>query len=294
MDIPSNDCFAWFCRSTCPFQTFLVSNIGLLWLVTAKHVTFLVTQVGTPYPFQLQAVQPRSGIEKGENHPVGCHAFACPTHTYHRYWLNVESCGRLVPQSTRSLLLISPHMHSRQFNYLPLYQTTPAGNLVEFLVFSAERSSENPYHLGEISTSRKVATCLLFIYLHRGPFPPPYMGSSVGVLCTGYRQLLTVLVAFLVLVCFSNSSDQYQKFNSLLRSSQKWPLSGIEPATIFSPGFRLRRAAIPSGNTGVSHLLNSSSFYETCSLFLKLSALFICYLFMNLSQNFNPYMLLTL
>ena len=30
-------------------------------------------------------------------------------------------------------------------------------------------------------------------------------------------------------------------------------MSGIEPATIFSPGFRLRRAAIPSGNTGVSY-----------------------------------------
>ena len=30
-------------------------------------------------------------------------------------------------------------------------------------------------------------------------------------------------------------------------------MSAIEPATIFSPGFRLRRAAIPSGNTGVSY-----------------------------------------
>ena len=66
-----------------------------------------------------------------------------------------------------------------------------------------------------------------------------------------------MLVPFLVLVCFSNSSDQYQKFNSLLRSSQKWPLSGIEPATIFSPGFCLRIAAIPSGNTGVSSSLPS-------------------------------------
>ena len=38
MNFPSNYCIVWFCRSTRPFQTFLVSNIGLLWLGAAKHV----------------------------------------------------------------------------------------------------------------------------------------------------------------------------------------------------------------------------------------------------------------
>ena len=35
-------------------------------------------------------------------------------------------------------------------------------------------------------------------------------------------------------------------------------MSGIEPATIFSPGFRLRRSAIPSGNTGVSQSFSNT------------------------------------
>ena len=40
-----------------------------------------------------------------------------------------------------------------------------------------------------------------------------------------------------------------------IERNQKWSLSGIEPATNFSPRFRIRRAAIPGGNTGVSHVL---------------------------------------
>ena len=79
MDIPSSNCIAWFCRSTCPFQTFLVSNIGLLWLGSTKHVchpSYLGRRtISLP---TLGPKQPRSGIEKGENHPVWCHAFACP------------------------------------------------------------------------------------------------------------------------------------------------------------------------------------------------------------------------
>ena len=79
MDIPSNICIAWFCRSTHPFQTFLVSNIGLLWLGTAKHVALPSYLVGRTVSLPiLDRIQSRSGSEKDENHPVGCHASACP------------------------------------------------------------------------------------------------------------------------------------------------------------------------------------------------------------------------
>ena len=186
MDIPSNNCIAWFCRSTRPFQTFLVSNIGLLWLGSTKHVCYTqLPRYSTPYPFQLQA-QSSLGLGSRKVRTTLSGAMLSPAHAYlPRVQVKCGTLWRLVPQSTRSFLLISPHMHPRQFNYLPLYQTTPASNLVAFLVFSAERSSENPYHTREISTSRKVATCLLFIQPHLA-HPSPYMGSSVGVLCTGY------------------------------------------------------------------------------------------------------------
>ena len=166
----------------------------------------------------LGQIQPRSGNEKGENHPVGCHAFACPTHTYHRFGLSVEllwTTSALVYQ----ILAAYFTTHAFQVVQLPVpILNYPLLVIQLSFLFSQPRGVvKTPTTLGEISTSRKVATCLLFIYPHRGPFPPPYMGSSVGVLCTGYRQPLTVLVTFLVLACFSNSSDQNQKFNSLLR-----------------------------------------------------------------------------
>ena len=65
-------------------------------------------------------------------------------------------------------------MHPRYFITCPYTRLHPASNLVEFLVFSAERSSENPYHTREISTSRKVATCLLFMYPHLAHSLPVY------------------------------------------------------------------------------------------------------------------------
>ena len=71
MDIPSKFCIAWFCHSTHPFQIFLVSNIGLLWLGTTKYVA-MPSYLGTAHhiPFNFRPKQPRSEIEKGENHPV--------------------------------------------------------------------------------------------------------------------------------------------------------------------------------------------------------------------------------
>ena len=98
MDIPSDCCIAWFCRSTRPFQTFLVSNIGLLRLRTTKYVA-LPNNLGTAHhiPSNFRSIQPRSGIEKGENQPVWWPYFRLLTHTYHRFGLSVELCGDKCP-----------------------------------------------------------------------------------------------------------------------------------------------------------------------------------------------------
>ena len=116
---------------------------------------------------------------------------------------------------------------------------------MSFLFSQPRGVVKTPIYIGEISTSRKVVTFLLFIYSHRGPFPPPYMGSSVGVLCTGYRLPLTVLVTFLALACFKNSSDQYQKFNSLLRGIKSGLWAELNPRPTFHRGFASEELLFP-------------------------------------------------
>ena len=147
MDIPSNNCFAWICRSTCPFQIFLVSNIGLLWLGTTKHVCRLSylgkRTISLP---TLGQIQPRSGIESGWEPPCPVPCFRLSTHTYHRFGLSVELCGDLCPSLLDSSCLFHHTCILGSSITSPYTRLPPASNLVEFLVFSAERSSENPYH----------------------------------------------------------------------------------------------------------------------------------------------------
>ena len=74
---------------------------------------------------------------------------------------------------------------------------------MSFLFSQPRGVVKTPTTLGEISTSRKVVTCLLFIYLHRDPFPPPVYGIISR--CPMYR----IQVA-------SDSADNLSSFRLLL------------------------------------------------------------------------------
>ena len=119
-----------------------------------------------------------------------------------------------------------------------------------------------PFH------SDSTNTCLLFIYPHRGPFPPPHMRSSVGVLLTGYRKLLTVLLV-------PANSDLLQEPVLFDSSTALWvclkitmDLRVIEPTTVFSPWFCFKFACL-DGNTDVP----LSHFYQKKSIAYKISDL---------------------
>ena len=96
MDLPSNICIACSCRSTRPFQTFLVSNIGQPWLGSAKHVP-------VPEPQYSTLIIPSQNGNRDElsSHRGIMHS---PAHAYlPRVWVKCGTSWRLVPQSTRSL-----------------------------------------------------------------------------------------------------------------------------------------------------------------------------------------------
>ena len=86
MDLPSNVCIACSCRSTHPFQVFLVSNIDQPWMGSTRHVP-------VPEPlYRIPLSHPRTGIKMS----IALFEVSClrlPTHTYHGYGLSAEPRG---------------------------------------------------------------------------------------------------------------------------------------------------------------------------------------------------------
>ena len=74
MDIQSNNCIVCSCRSTRPFQTFLVSIICQKWLGSTKHVPVPEPQYSTPLS------HPRTGIEMSLSPLLGI--MLSPAHAY--------------------------------------------------------------------------------------------------------------------------------------------------------------------------------------------------------------------
>ena len=138
MDIPSNICIACSCRSTRPFQTFLVSNIGQPWLGSTKHVPVPEPQYSTPLS------HPRTGIEMSLSPLLGI--MLSHAHAY-LPWVRVK-CGNLVATSALVYQILHCLFHHTSILgssiTCPYTRLTPASSIVEFLVFSAESGSENP------------------------------------------------------------------------------------------------------------------------------------------------------
>ena len=105
----------------------------------------------------------------------------------------------------------------------PYTRLPSASNIVEFLVFSAEKGSENPLPpKGKSRLLIGLIACLLFIYLHLA-----HSLSIYGIIsrCPMYRIQVASDSADVqpVFDRFTNSSDRDQKFNSQLRSSKSGP-----------------------------------------------------------------------
>ena len=67
-------------------------------------------------------------------------------------------------------------MHPRYFITCPYTRLPPACNLVEFLVFSAERSSENPYHTRGKSRLLERLSPVSYLSTLTEPIPSPVYG----------------------------------------------------------------------------------------------------------------------
>ena len=144
MDLPSNVCIACSCRSTRPFQTFLVSIIDQPWLGSTKYVPVSVSKYRIPLP------HPRTGTEVSETPFIRYHTFACsriPSKGSGLVWNLV---------ATSALVYLILHCLFHHTSILGIFITFPytrlpsASNIVEFLVFSAEKGSETPTTLREI------------------------------------------------------------------------------------------------------------------------------------------------
>ena len=144
MDLPSNVCIACSCRSTCPFQTFLVSIIGQQWLGSTKYVPVSVPQ------YRISLPHPRTGTEVSETLFIRYHTFACPripTKGSGLVW-NLVATSALVNQILHCLFHHTSILGI--FITCPYTRLPSASNIVEFFVFSAEKGSENPTILREI------------------------------------------------------------------------------------------------------------------------------------------------
>ena len=101
MDFRSNVCIAWFCRSTRPFQTFLVSINGQFdWFWSTLLLYF-------PEILQTTLALPRIGIEH-----VGISEFRHAYTYLSQVRIKCGFCDDLCFSLLGSLLLISSHMHS--------------------------------------------------------------------------------------------------------------------------------------------------------------------------------------
>ena len=133
MDIPSNICIACSYRSPRPFQTFLVSIIGQLWLGSTKHVPVPEPQYIIPLSL------PRTGSEMSLSPLLGF--MLSPAHAYIPR-VRVK-CGNLVATSALIYWILHCLFHYTSILGIsitcPYTRLPPASNIVEFLVFSAQR-----------------------------------------------------------------------------------------------------------------------------------------------------------
>ena len=170
MDIPSNVCFAWFCRSTRPFQTFLVSNIGLhswvqpnLLLYYSDIIQYTLSHSKEPGRFKNHLLQ------------------ASKLSTAHAYWpqdrVNCGTLERRVPSSTRSYTVyFTTHAFKVLDNACPIL--TSYASFLCLIALPSREVVESPNYTREtLNLELFFITCLIFIYPHRGLFPPPDMGS---------------------------------------------------------------------------------------------------------------------
>ena len=164
--------------------------------------------------------------------------FCLSTHTNHGFGLSVEPCGDSYPSLLDPSLLISPHKHSRYCITCPYTSLPPASSIVEFLVFSAEKGSENP--LPPKGKSRLLI----------GPSPASYLSTltethslpriwdhqSVSyVPDTGSFWQCWWLISFQLLLEFIWSESEIQQ--PIEKFFRIWPGCGIEPAPFFYLGF---------------------------------------------------------
>ena len=168
MDLTFNVCIAWLCRSTHPFQTFLVyinGQFGWSWPTLLLY-----------YPEILQSTLslPRTGIEH-----VGISEF-CHAHAYlSQVRIKCGTLWRLLPKSTRLLAAyFTTHTFHLDAPYtrLPLLVSVPVWNL-----FSCKEGNENPPTQGNLHI---LLVSIHFSYLSTFALPIsfPNMGSSVGIL----------------------------------------------------------------------------------------------------------------
>ena len=141
MDFPSNFCIACSCRSTRPFQTFLVSIIGQPWLGSTKHVPVPEPQYRTPLS------HPRTGIEMSICPLSGI--MLSPAHAYQPR-VRVK-CGIRV--ATSALVYQILHCLFHHTNILGSSITCPYNRLpllviqLSFLFSQPRKVVKTPYHL---------------------------------------------------------------------------------------------------------------------------------------------------
>ena len=172
MDILSNVCIAWFCCSNHPFQTFLVSINGKFSWFWSTLLLYYSKILQTTLSLS------RTGIEH-----VGISEFRHAYAYLSQVRIKCDILWRQVPLSTRLLVgYFTTHAFHLDTPYtrLPLLVSVPVCSLITNAKKVVKTPNRKPSH------SAVTNTCLLFIYPHRDPFLPLYMGSSVGVLLTGY------------------------------------------------------------------------------------------------------------
>ena len=141
---------------------------------------FLCQNPNTEHPYPIPEREQRRAYAHIR---VSC--FRLPTHTYHGYGLSVEPRGEKCP----SLLDPSCLFHHTSIlgsSITCLYTRLPsASNLVEFLVFSAEKDSENPYYTR--GKSRLLERLLPVSYLSTLTLPIPSPVYGIISRCPMYR-----------------------------------------------------------------------------------------------------------
>ena len=158
----SADCIAWFCRSTLPFQTLLISIISRLswfWPNLLLCYSIIIAQLPLFYPIKIYHRVPNF---------LHAHAYLSQFRIKCGLW-------RLAFKFTR---LLAGYFTTQTFQFLlnvpVLVYPTSTGSALP-----CKGGSENPSFVKPLH-SAGTNICLVFIYPHRGPFPPTYMRSSVG------------------------------------------------------------------------------------------------------------------